>query len=60
MLETKNLDILWDKLLELGISEQTLQTVTNINGYNETSFNDILYSNFGYRSFDQLEEMEEN
>ena len=46
----------WDILLELGVSEATLRTVTNINGYNLTSLEDILYSDFGYRSFDQLEE----
>lgn len=44
----------WDKLLELGVSEATLRTVTNINGYNLTSLEDILYSDFGYRSFEQM------
>lgn len=45
----------WDMLSELGVSEQTLQTVTNINGYNLETMQDILYSVTGYRSFDQLE-----
>ena len=44
----------WDRLTELGISDQTLRTVTNINGYDMQSLEDILYSNFGYHSFDQL------
>lgn len=49
-------DQAWDMLTELGVSEQTLQTVTNINGYNLDTMEDILYSVTGYRSFDQLED----
>ena len=45
---------MWDTLLEIGVSEQTLQVVTNINGYNEQSMKDILYVVTGYRDFDQL------
>ena len=45
---------MWDTLLEMGVSEQTLQVVTNINGYNEQSMKDILYVVTGYRDFDQL------
>ena len=45
---------MWDTLLELGVSEQTLQVVTDINGYNEKSMKDILYSVTGYNNFDQL------
>ena len=45
---------MWNKLLEMGISEQTLRIVTNINGYNDESMKDILYAEFGYRDFDQL------
>ena len=47
---------MWDKLEELGVSEQTLQIVTDINGYNEETMLDILYAATGYRNFDQLEE----
>jgi hypothetical protein len=47
---------IWDKLLELGISEDTLQIITNINGYNEKTLNDVLYSKFGYRDIKQMEE----
>jgi hypothetical protein len=47
---------IWDKLIELGISEDTLQIITNINGYNEDTLNDILYTKFGYRSIEQMEE----
>ena len=45
---------MWDTLLDLGVSEQTLQVVTDINGYNEQSMKDILYSVTGYNDFDQL------
>ena len=45
---------MWNTLLELGVSEQTLQVVTDRNGYNEQSMKDILYSVTGYNDFDQL------
>jgi len=46
----------WDYLLETGIikDEQTLQVVTNINGYSLKTLEDVLYATEGYRSFDQL------
>ena len=47
---------IWDKLIELGISEDTLQIITNINGYNEKTLNDVLYAKFGYRDIKQMEE----
>lgn len=46
---------MWDKLIDLGVSEQTLQVVTDINGYNEQSMLDILYSITGFRNFEQLD-----
>ena len=45
---------MWDTLLEIGVSEQTLQVVTDINGYNEQKIKKILYSVTGYNDFDQL------
>ena len=45
---------MWDTLLEIGVSEQTLQVVTDINGYNEQAMKDILYSVTGSNDFDQL------
>ena len=48
------IDEMWDTLLDLGVSEQTLQVVTDINGYNEQSMRDILYSVTGYNDFNQL------
>ena len=45
----------WDTLIEMGVSEETLQTITSILGYNEKTMEHVLYANFGYHSFDQLE-----
>lgn len=45
---------MWNKLLELGVSEQTLQIVTDINGYSTETLEDVLYSHTGYRNFEQL------
>ena len=45
-------------LLEVyGIAtEEEINLVTAINGYNEETACNILYARTGYRSFDQLEE----
>ena len=48
------LNEMWDSLLEEGVSEETIQVVTSINGYNREAMEDILYATTGYRSFDQL------
>lgn len=45
----------WNLLLEMGVSEETLQTVTDINGYNMDSMTDILYSRFGENDFSEME-----
>lgn len=45
---------MWDRLLKLGVSEQTLQIVTSINGFSAETLQDILYAHTGYRDFDQL------
>lgn len=42
---------MWDRLLELGVSEQTIQVVTDINGFSEETMEDILYVVTGYRNF---------
>lgn len=54
--ETMQKAEMWDKLEDLGVSEQTIQIVTDINGYSEETLLDILYAYTGYRSFDQLED----
>lgn len=47
---------MWDALENLGVSEQTLQIVTSINGYSRETMLDVLYAHTGYRNFDQLDE----
>lgn len=49
---------MWEYLEEIiGVSQETLDVVTNINGFSEETMCDILYAVTGYRSFDQLEEV---
>jgi hypothetical protein len=45
---------MWDKLIELGVSEQCLRIVTSINGYNAQTMRDVLYAHIGYNDFDQV------
>lgn len=45
---------MWNKLLDLGVSEQTLQVVTDVAGFSEETMESVLYSVTGYRYFDQL------
>lgn len=51
-------DTMWDMLLGMGVSEETLRVVTDINGYTEETLLDVLYVVTGYRNFDQLDEAE--
>lgn len=44
-----DVDEFWEWLLESGIEEQTLQVVTNINGYNWEALADIAYVMYGMR-----------
>ena len=48
----------WDKLLELGVTEQTLQIVACINGYSLDTMEAVLFAFTGERSFDQLDDEE--
>ncbi len=47
-------DAAWDILVDCGVSEQTLQIVTSINGYSMETLRDVLFAATGYRDFDQL------
>ena len=50
---------IWDYLIENEIAtEEELKLVTCINGYNETSLNDVLYARTAYRDIEQLQECE--
>ncbi len=45
---------MWNKLLDMGVSEETLNIITDINGYSEETLCDVLYAYAGYRSFEQI------
>ena len=51
-----NMTEMWKTLIEiLDVSEETLQIITSINGYNEQTLCDVLYVITGYRTFEQFE-----
>lgn len=50
------MDEMYDKLIEQGVSQQTINIVTDIIGWNPDSMLKILYAATGYRTFDQLSE----
>lgn len=41
------------------VSEETLNCITSINGYNEETLNSVIYWATGYRSIEQLKQYEE-
>lgn len=46
---------LWDEIINRGIAtEEELQLIRAINGYNEQALNDVIYARTGYRSMDQM------
>lgn len=48
------LEALWDNLITYEIAtEEELQLITTINGYNLETLEDVLYVRTGYRSWDQ-------
>lgn len=50
---------MWDELISMGVSEQTLQIVTDINGCNERTMRDVLYAFAGENTFDGEEDEDE-
>ena len=50
------MDEMYDKLVEQGVSKQTINIVTDIIGWNPDSMLKILDAATGYKSFDQLPE----
>jgi hypothetical protein len=49
-----DVDAMWDELRDAyGVSEQTLQVVTSVNGYSRQTMEDVLYAVTGLRSFGQ-------
>ena len=47
-------DDAWDKLIRLGVSDQTLGIISAINGYSMKTMEDVLYAHTGYNSFTQV------
>lgn len=54
-----NMSRMWDELLMMGVSEETLTIITSINGFNEDTLKDVLYASFGERSFEFEDEDED-
>lgn len=53
----KTIDEVWDLLIEYGVATQEeLELVTCINGYNIDILNDVIYARTGFRNLDQLME----
>lgn len=49
------LDIIWDEIVLYGIAtEEELQLITAINGYNEKTLNDVIFARTGYRNIGQF------
>jgi hypothetical protein len=48
-------DSAYDRLNELGVSDDVLRIVSTINGHNLESYESVLFCEFGYRSFEQLD-----
>lgn len=48
---------MWEYLENnVGVSDETLRVVTDINGYSEETLLDILYAVTGYHNFEQAED----
>ena len=53
------LNKIFDFIVEWNIAtEDEIQLVTKINGWNEESLNDIIYVKTGYRNMEQMKESE--
>lgn len=55
-MENITIEVAWDYLEEIGVAKETLEIITNINGYTLETLQDVLYVVTGYREFDQIEE----
>lgn len=53
---SRNIERVWETLVDMGIAtDEELQLVTSINGYNIDTLNDIIYVRTGYHDIEQLE-----
>lgn len=58
-IENKNTDFAWDFCLDQEIaSEQELDLVTKLNGFNWVTIMSVIYVRTGYRDIEQYVEME--
>ena len=56
----EEMTVLWDYLIEtMTATEEELCLITSINGTNLDSLESVLYCRTGYRSLEQITEMEE-
>lgn len=52
----RDIAYVWEALVNMGIAtEDELQLVTDINGYNIDTLNDVIYVRTGYHDIEQLE-----
>ena len=46
----------WGVLVDNGyFTQEELELITNINGYNVETLNDCIYARYGYRNLEQLQ-----
>lgn len=52
----RNIESVWELLVDMEIAtDEELQLVTSINGYNIDTLNDVIYVRTGYHDIEQLE-----
>ena len=52
----RNIEDVWGLLVDMEIAtDEELQLVTSINGYNIDTLNDVIYVRTGYHDMEQLE-----
>ena len=53
----KKVDEVWDLLIKYGVATQEeLELVTYINGYNIDTLNDVIYVRTGYQNIEQIQD----
>jgi hypothetical protein len=51
----------WGLLIDGGyFTDDELQLITNINGYTIETLNDCIYSRYGFRSYEQMTDGDDN
>ena len=52
----RNIEYVWALLVDMEIAtDEELQLVTSINGYNMVTLNEVIYARTGYHDMEQLE-----